>query len=314
MPTEVEQSHMRLALNGATMGTRYAAVFYGTQVPEGLEAALLAAVTEVDQQMSTWKADSDLMRFNRAGIGDWVVLPDRLLFVVEAGLSIGQITNGAFDLGVFDLVSAWGFNQHDGRPDAAVINSLGQVARQPTHDVVELDRAGGRMRKLAPVALDLSGIAKGYGVDRLAETMEAFGVSDYIVSIDGEVRARGHKVDGSPWHVALEAPVVGRREIAGILELDNAAVATSGNYRHIARLDGKAYSHTMDPRIGRPLDNAIQAVTVRASTCMEADGWATALMVLGESGLPLARAHGMEALIAAADGDPNPTPRQKRPL
>lgn len=290
--------HGRISLNGPTMGTRYAAVFYGSNEPRGLAEALSQAVTEVDEQMSTWKDQSDLMRFNRAQSGEWVMVPDRLLQVVEAGLAIGRITAGAFDIGVLDLVSAWGFNGGVGTPNAADVESLTEKVRLPAYESVELDPGGGRMRKTRPVTLDLSGIAKGYGVDRLAETMHEFGIGDYLVSINGEVCARGRKADGSPWRVALEAPVPGRREIAGFVELDNAALATSGDYRHRVTLDGKTYAHTMDPRTRRPLDNRIQAVTIRAPTCMQADAWATAVMVAGESALPLVRSLGMEALIA----------------
>jgi thiamine biosynthesis lipoprotein len=286
------------------MGTRYAAVFYGSHAPRGLAEALSRAVTEVDEQMSTWKPESDLMRFNRAPPGEWVMVPDRLMHVVEAGLAIGRLTAGAFDIGVLDLVSAWGFNRRDGTPNAVDVESLAGKVRLPAHELVELDPGGGRMCKTRPVTLDLSGIAKGYGVDRLAETMHEFGIGDYLVSIDGEVRARGRKADGSPWRVALEAPIPGRREIAGFVELDDAALATSGDYRHRVTLDGKTYAHTMDLRTGRPLDNRIQAVTVRAPSCMHADAWATAVMVAGKSALPLVRSLGMEAIIALpADND-----------
>ncbi len=302
MPTDLALAAPRLpgriALNGATMGTRYAAVFYGDSVPDRLAEALDDAVATVDAQMSTWKPDSDLMRFNRLPVGTWVRLPDQLFHVIETGLRIGRLTGGAFDLGVLDLVQAWGFNGKSGGPDRRTINSLAAVERMPAHNLVELDRPNQSIRKIGQVSLDLSGIAKGYGVDRLAQTMEAFGIHDYIVSIDGEVRARGRKADGSSWRVAIEAPAPGQREIAGTLELDDAALATSGDYRHRVSLEGGSYGHTMDPRTGRPLDNGIQAVTVRATSCMEADAWATAVMVLGEAALPLVRSLGMQALIA----------------
>lgn len=288
----------RIALNGSTMGTRYAAVFYGSSAPDGLADALHRAVTTVDDQMSTWKPASDLMRFNRAPVGEWIELPVELLYVVDAGLAIGRATGGAFDIGVLDLVAAWGFNRKDGQPDGEQVERLATLARRPAYDLVERDPVGRRMRKRAPVSLDLSGIAKGYGVDRLAETMDAFGIDNHIVSIDGEVRARGRRADGMPWRVGLEAPVPGRREVTGSIDLDNAALATSGDYRHRMTLGDRTVAHTMDPRRGRPLDNGIQAVTVRAPTCMQADAWATAVMVLGEPALPLLHSRGMDALIA----------------
>ncbi|MEQ1768897.1 MAG: FAD:protein FMN transferase [Devosia sp.] len=299
MPTDtLTRPLQRIALNGATMGTRYSAVFYAGVTPNGLPQALQRSVDAVDDQMSTWKPQSDLMRFNRAALGSWVTVPHGLLHVVEAGLVVGRLTGGAFDLGVLDLVAAWGFNDTLGKPDRHRVANLAATSRRPAHDCLELDVTNRRMRKLGPVTLDLSGIAKGYGVDQLAETMLAFGIGDFLVSIDGEVRARGRKADGTAWRVAIEAPVAGRREAAGAIDLEDAALATSGDYRHAVDLDGSTFSHTMDPRTGRPLANGIHAVTVRAATCMQADAWATAVMVLGEGALPLVRRLGMEALIA----------------
>ncbi|MBN9310004.1 FAD:protein FMN transferase, partial [Devosia sp.] len=121
VPAEPPAGLRRVAINGPTMGTRYSAVFYAPAAVDldAIGQALAEAVTEVDSQMSTWKPDSDLMRFNRAAVGTWVALPDRLLAVIEAGLEIGRVTDGAFDIGVLDLVQAWGFNDHRHVPDPA---------------------------------------------------------------------------------------------------------------------------------------------------------------------------------------------------
>src|SRR5258708_22385915 len=230
----------RRALNGPTMGTRYSAVFYAAERGDldQIGPALQASVETVDRQMSTWIADSDLMRFNRAAPGDWVELPDALLTVISTGLEIGRLSGGAFDIGVGDLVSAWGFGARNGVPNVDVVEKLATAKRPPTHEIIEADAAAGRLRKLAPVSIDLSGIAKGYGVDQLAETLEGFGIHDYLVSIDGEVRARGRKPGNKPWRVAVEKPDREGREIAGVVELTNGALATSGNYRHWVDLDG----------------------------------------------------------------------------
>jgi thiamine biosynthesis lipoprotein len=291
----------RQSLNGPTMGTRYAAVFRGADNVDRnrLQWALQTAVDEVDDQMSTWKPQSDLMRFNAAPTDLWLALPSRLLAVVAAGLEIGRLSNGAFDIASGDILRAWGFNQHGGHPDPEAVRTVAAASRARADELLDLDQDGGRLRKRAPLSLDLSGIAKGYGVDRLAEVLEAFGISNYIVSIDGEVRARGNAPEGRPWRVAVERPRPGTRDVAGIVELTDGALATSGNYRHSVEFAGRRYAHTMDPRTGRPVENEVHAVTVRALTCMAADAWATALLVLGpERGLPLAAAQGLEALYA----------------
>lgn len=301
-PTPPMAEVVRHALNGPTMGTRYAAIFYAPADIDlaPIATALKASVETVDRQMSTWIEDSDLVRFNRSPVGEWVETPDEMLVVIGTALEIGRVSGGAFDIGVGDLVGAWGFNAKGGRPDAERVAELAATQRRPSHEVVELDSAGRRLRKLAPVSLDLSGIAKGYGVDRLAETLDRFGLADYLVSIDGEVRASGTKSGGSPWRVAVEKPDRTSRDIAGVVEMTDGALATSGDYRHAVDLNGQSSGHTMDPRTGRPLQSGIAAVTVRAPTCMLADAWATALLVLGpEAGQTLAAANGIEAMFMA---------------
>lgn len=291
----------RHALNGPTMGTRYSAVFYDAGATDlaALQAALQSSVDAVDGQMSTWKPQSALMRFNAAPTAEWIEVPPELLTVVETALAIGRLSDGAFDIAVFDLVRAWGFADHGRAPDATEVEALARTPRRPAHELVEVDRPGLRLRKRGPVSLDLSGIAKGYGVDRLAETLLGFGIADFVVSIDGEIRAMGSKPLGAPWRVAVEKPDPDSRDIGGVVELRDAALATSGSYRHRVAMGGRSFSHTMDPHTGRPLDNAVQAVTVEAPTCMEADAWATAMMVLGPArGFPLLHRLGYRALFA----------------
>lgn len=286
----------RIALNGPTMGTRWSALFFAEPGFDAgaVETALQAAVDEVDAQMSTWKADSDLMRLNAAAVGVRVAVPARLSAVLRLGLEIGRATGGAFDIGMGDAVTAWGFGAEAAAPHA--IRAAMTAQRRPAHEVLDLNET--HARKLAPLALDLNGIAKGYGVDRLAETLRAHGIADGLVGIDGEMRAMGARSDGAAWTIAVEAPDTERRMPHSILALEDAAVATSGDYRHWVDVQGKRLSHTMDPRRGAPLIAAPASVTVVARTCAEADAWATALMVLGpEAGAALADARGLDALF-----------------
>jgi len=170
--------------------------------------------------------------------------------------------------------------------------------------MIELDLAGGRARKLAPLDLDLSGIAKGFGADVLAQVLADFGVADGLVGLDGEVVARGKRPDGGPWAVALEDPVRGTRAARGVIEISNRAVATSGDYRHFVQVGANYLSHTMNPRLGGPVQNRLASVSVLAERCIEADAWATVLLVLGEAAGPaLAQARGIEAIFLVRDGD-----------
>ena len=287
---------VRHALNGATMGTRWSALFF-TEAgfdTAGVSAALQAAVGEVDSQMSSWKPDSDLMRINRAPVGEWIPAPPRLIEVLRLGLAIGKASGGAFDPCMGDAVTAWGFG-----PEAAAGNRIREALaapRRPSWEIIDIEE--GRLRKHAAVTLDLNGIAKGYGVDRLADTLIAHGIAAFLVGIDGEMRARGLRPDGEPWTIAVEQPDYDRRAVHSVLVLEDGAVATSGDYRHWVDVEGRRLSHTMNPKSGGPLARSPASVSVVAQSCAEADAWATALMVLGpDEGCAIAARHGVQALF-----------------
>lgn len=291
---------IRHALNGPTMGTRWSALFF---TPPGfdvrpVQTALQKAVDEVDAHMSTWKPDSDLMRLNRAPVGESVAVPADLAYVLAQGLRIGRASGGAFDIGMGDAVRAWGFGP--AAADVQGIRTAMAAPRRPAHEVLELE--GTLVRKRGPIALDLNGIAKGYGVDSLAATLRSFGIDAALVGIDGEMRAQGLRPDGEAWTIAIEAPDTDRRAPHAILNLQDAAVATSGDYRHWVTVEGRQLSHTMDPRRGAPLLSSPASVTVIAPSCAEADAWATALMVVGpEAGTALASRQGLSALFLLRD-------------
>ena len=280
------------------MGSRWSAVFFADPSfdPAPVQQALQTAVTEVDAQMSTWRSDSDLMRLNAAPVGEWVPVPAQLMAVLRLALEVGRASGGAFDIGMGDAVAAWGFGP--AAADADRIRLALSAPRRPAYEVLELDPSACRARKAAPVTLDLNGIAKGYGVDRLADTLQACGIGSALVGIDGEMRAFGLRPDGEAWAVAVEAPDPDRRAAHSLLALHDAAVATSGDYRHRVRAGGRDLSHTMDPRRGAPLLDPPASVTVLARSCATADAWASALMVLGEAeGAALARRLGLDALF-----------------
>jgi FAD:protein FMN transferase len=294
---------VRHALNGLTMGTRWSALFFAQSDcnPEPVRAALQAAVDEVDAQMSTWKPDSELMRLNAVPVSLWVAVPDRLREVLRLGLEIGRASGGAFDIGMGDAVTAWGFGPSAATPDR--IRTAMRTDRVPTHDALDIDAGSGLVRKTQPIALDLNGIAKGYGVDRLAETLAAHGIEDALVGIDGEMRALGLRPDGQAWTIAVEAPDTDHRAPHSILALQDASVATSGDYRHWIEVQGRRLSHTMDPNRGAPVLASPASVTVVARTCAEADAWATACMVKGSlEGGQLARRSNLSALFIEREG------------
>ena len=284
------------------MGTRWTAQFYapvGHDVRPVVEE-LASAVSSVDAQMSNWRADSDLSRLNRASPGDWIDVPRNLAIVLARALEIGRATDDAFNIGVGRLVGAWGLGPENCR-DAC--HPAGARPCPPMREVVDVDVANRRARRRADVSLDLNGIAKGFGVDELARVLDQAGVRSWLVGIDGEMRTRGTKPDGTAWAIAIEAPDFHRRAAMGVIELTDAAIATSGDYRHWIDVGAERISHTMDPRSGEPARNGIASVTVVASDCTRADAFATALMVLGiDAGLACAERHRLDVLFTVRDG------------
>jgi FAD:protein FMN transferase len=253
--------------------------------------------------MSTYDSRSELSEFNRRQDLGWVPASPGLLDVLDSASRISAATQGAFDVTVGPLVDLWGFGpQFQTRrvPDDALIE---RVRDSVGYRHVQTDLSAAAIRKShRRTQVDLSAIAKGYGVDRVAMILDRHGVGDYLVEIGGEFRARGNTA-GRPWRVAIERPVEGRRVLGEIVVLGNRAIATSGTTRDFFAQDGRHYSHTIDPATGRPVVHPPMAVSVVADTAMEADAWATALLVLGpERGYALAQSRGLAALLVTAAG------------
>jgi FAD:protein FMN transferase len=290
----------RQRLQGPTMGTQWSAVIDGLGARKAhlLQAALQQAVQDVDDQMTTWRKTSDLMRLNAAAVDRWIDVPSQLMRVLAAGLAISRATDGAFELNLGDAVQAWGFGVAP--IDLGNIRAASQSPRVRAVDALELDESAQRVRKTAPLALDLSGIAKGYGVDRMAQVLAGFGITSALCAIDGELRALGTQADGSAWAVAIETPDSDSdtRLAHAHLALGTGAVATSGDYRHFVTVKGHRLSHTIDPSRRAPRVSAPASVSVLAQNCMQADAMATALMVMGhETGYAYAKKHNISALF-----------------
>ena len=300
MSSEATLPCSRTTLHGPTMGTRWSASVDADATVNlaALRQDLAVAVEQVDAQMSPWKQDSDLMRLNRAPMETWVNLPAEMMEVMACALDICRLSAGAFDPGVGALVDAWGFGAVRDAPDAVAIHTARQAAPFPTHACLELDLSAGRARKRAPVQLDLCGIAKGYAVDRMAAVLQQHGVPHALLALDGELRAVGSQASGMAWAVALESPEAGRRAAHGVIELQDLAVATSGDYRRCLKVGDARLAHNMDARRAAPVNNGVASVTVLARSCMHADAWATALLVAGPGeGLAMAQRRGLEALF-----------------
>jgi thiamine biosynthesis lipoprotein len=296
-----------LVLRGATMGTTYHIKLVakaGEVDKNSLHAEVENVLAEIDRQMSTYRPDSELSRFNRAPADEWFPVSAATAEVAAAAQEISKKTGGAMDVTVGPLVRLWHFGPKEG-------NAAKTTFVPPSDDEIAASRQRVGYQKLKvqtePPALrkeidglevDLSSIASGYAIDRLAKLLLKAGVKDFMVEIGGEVRAAGRREDGKAWRIGIERPSVEGRELQTSLALENAAVATAGDYRKFFEHEGRRYSHIIDPATGRPINQQLASVTVVANTCMEADGWDTPLLVMGpERGYRCAEKNGVAALF-----------------
>lgn len=289
---------MLRTLNGPAMGSRWTTRLECSDAEAAeLGKACAMAMERVEMQTSNWRKTSDLCRLNAAPVGEWVDVPADLMAVLVKSMEIGCASDGLFDIGIGALVQAWGFGPAQGEADPAAITAhLGKTLR--SIEALELDAERQRARKTAPLSLDLSGIAKGYGVDVLAQCVRDHGFGHALCGLDGELVAIGARPDGRPWAVVLEEPDTNRRAGRSMIELMDRAIATSGTYRHFVTLGQLRVSHTMNPRTGGPAVSPLVSVSVFHDCCMEADAWATVLMVLGDTAGPeFARGHGLQAIF-----------------
>ncbi|MDE0006861.1 MAG: FAD:protein FMN transferase, partial [Gammaproteobacteria bacterium] len=241
---------------------------------------------EVVQEMSTWVADSSLLRFNRAPPGEWFGVSADVVRVVAAAAVVSITTEGAFDVTVAPLVDEIGFGPATVPADEAV---------QVDYRLLEFREHPPALRKRAPLQVDLSAIAKGFAVDRVAELLADVGCTSALVEIGGELRVFGAAPGGGAWRVAIESP--GEGFAPGTLTLDEGGIATSGDYRQIGERDGMRTTHIIDARTGTPIDGFLASATVIAPTAMQADAMATALMALGRDAFAFAEMHHVAAVL-----------------
>ena len=276
-----------LNISGSKMGTTYQITIIADQLPpEDLEQQIEELLSKVDNSMSTYKENSEISQFNRLPVGKALTISQEFAEVVKISQQVWQLSNGAFDPTIGPLVDLWGFGpgeRHDSIPSS---HAIAQTKAKIGFDSVVLEE--NNLSKTKPVALDLSAVAKGYAVDRVADLLEMLALPDYLVEIGGEIRVSGFNADGIAWRIAMEQPQL-FAEVDQVISITDIAVATSGDYRNYFERDGVRYSHTIDPKTGMPIDHNLASVTVLSESCAVADAWATAFSVMGaEKSLELA--------------------------
>ncbi|WP_274572015.1 FAD:protein FMN transferase [Neisseria leonii] len=275
-------------IQGQTMGTTYTVKYIEPQglARERVQQELEALLESVNREMSTYREDSEISAFNRMGAGEAAVSAG-FAEVVDEAVRLNGITRGALDVTVGPLVNLWGFGPDKKITREPTARQLAAAAEVAGIDKISLRRSGGKAflgKKADGVYLDLSAVAKGYGVDVLAHRLEALGVSRYLVEVGGELRGRGTNPQGQPWQVGIEQPSLAQGQAGSlVVPLDNMALATSGDYRNF-RLDGagQRLSHIIHPKTQRPISHSLASVSVLAPQAVTADGLATGLFVLGE--------------------------------
>lgn len=296
-------------LDGWTMGSTWSVRVVG---PRDLDAAALRAGLEaqlqlLDAELSGYREHTALTRLNRAPVGEWIDLPPHLGRVLAFGRRLHDESGGAFDLTVRPLVELWGFGAAEPRATLPAAAEIAAARARIGQSRLEVSVDGTRIRRLADIGVDVDAVAPGYAADVLAAWLRDRGLPDHLVEIGGELRAAGGRADGSPWQIGIERPVAARGDVAQVIAVGAGGVATSGDYRDHVEIDGRRYSHTLDPRSGRPVSHALTSVTVIAGDALAADGYATALMVMGpEQGMAWADARRLPVfmIVRTANGVP----------
>ena len=294
---------------GPTMGTTWSVKIvaggFDAEERARIRGAIDAELDRVVRLMSTWETDSELSRFNRHRASTPFTASAETLEVLRVAREVSEASGGAFDVTVGPLVEAWGFGPMERPPRPPSEAEVARLRERVGHHLVEIDETSGTLTKRHPdTVCDLSAIAKGHAVDRVAEALAALGHTDFLVEIGGEVRARGARPDDRPWRVAIETPDPEARILHRVVELRDRAMATSGDYRNFYESEGVWISHLIDPRSARPIDHGLASVSVIHPQAIWADAWATALIVLGpEEGFELARREELAAYFMIRKGE-----------
>jgi FAD:protein FMN transferase len=270
-------------IQGRTMGTFYTVKLVSSrqQSTDLWQKKIDTRLAQVNAGLSMYDPESDLSRFNRTEPGQPFRLSRDFARVMDTARSVFTLTDGAWDGTVKPLVDLWGFGTRepaDSLPDPGdITNALALTGFQ------HLTFENTHVKKTKPgITLDLGSIAKGYGVDAIAGVLTESDIDDFLVEIGGELYGSGRNRLKKPWSVGITHPLKTGTDggFYKVVNLENRAIATSGDYRNYFEIQGKIYSHIIDPKTGFPVDNQVVSASVIADTCTFADALATALMVM----------------------------------
>lgn len=304
-PTPIRNSE---TITGQTMGTTYSVKYLPkADTPKLLQVGDLIEMEleSVNVQMSTYRDDSEISRFNKSDSSDWFPVSAETAQVVDLSLEIHAMTDKHFDVTVGPLVELWGFGKSEASDSLPSDLEIKELLNSVGSDKLEVRSDPPALRKLVKkLQVDLSAVAKGHGVDRLAGVLDKLRIEDYFVEIGGEVRTKGNGHHGGAWKVGIELPDRETRQVMRVVGISNKSMATSGDYRNFRTVKGSSFSHFIDPGSGRPVQTDIASVTVLAEDCATADAIATGLIASGrENAQALVEKHDLPVLMVFRQGD-----------
>ncbi|WP_166647297.1 FAD:protein FMN transferase [Prosthecobacter fusiformis] len=247
-----------------------------------IEALIRDELHSLEKEISHWDEKSDLSRWNRNTSTEWQTVPASVAETVDLARRIAEETGGALDVTIAPLVALWGFSRTQHSAQVPADKEIREALSQTGWDKLAIEIQPPSLKKTqSGVQINVASVAEGYAMDALLTMLKAQGLKNFLLEIGGEVAAAGYSREGGPWQVGIQAPDGARGEPLETIPLTNTCIATSGSYRHRFEKDGRTYSHLLDPHTGRPIEHKLVSVSVIHPSCALADGYATALMVLG---------------------------------
>ncbi|WP_460156175.1 FAD:protein FMN transferase [Pseudomonas sp. S2_H10] len=287
------------SFSGPTMGSTYSIKYVrrsGLPAQADVRVEVEKILADIDRQMSTYRSDSDIERFNALPASRCQAMPTSILELIRVGEQLSVQSDGSYDLTVEPLLNLWGFGPQARGEKVPTAEALAEARQRVGHEHLRI--VGDQLCKDATVEVDFNSIAAGYAVDTIAAKLEAMGIHDYLAEATGELKASGHKADGSPWRIALEEPRDDRQVAERVIAVDGFGLSTSGDYRNFFEQDGQRFSHTFDARSGAPVSHKLASVTVIHPSALMADGLSTLLLILGpERGWDYAEKHDIGAFF-----------------
>ncbi|WP_068312889.1 FAD:protein FMN transferase [Polycladidibacter hongkongensis] len=305
---ETSSTREQISLAGTTMGTTYsikAIVAPGSLSAKKLQAEVEYGLKLVNNAMSNWVPTSEVERFNKSRSTEWLPISGDLSNVMQEALIIHSKSGGRFDVTLAPLIDLWGFGpskETAARPsDAQIRDALSSVGM---NTMLEYESNPPALRKVNPeTTINLSAIAKGYGIDKMAQVLRDSGFTEFLVEIGGDLYAQGQNARNQSWIVGIERPDQALQQVEKLVRLSDQGMATSGDYRNYREVDGKRVAHIIDAVTGEPISHRLASVTVIAQNATKADGWATAIYALGEErGMEVAEQEGLAVFMIVRDG------------